>query len=70
MFGASTAQVTAAVVSDEELREMFDVVDADGGGSISQQEFLELMKQDEGSEISQAEQVTRPLHIPPRALHE
>ena len=38
---------------------MFDVVDADGGGGISKEEFLELMQQDPTSEAAIAEQRLR-----------
>ena len=37
------AKITADVVSDEELLEMFESVDTDGGGSIGVDEFCELL---------------------------
>lgn len=49
-------QVPAKTVPDSELREMFEIVDTDGGGTISKDEFLELMTADENDEESLARQ--------------
>eukprot|EP01048_Picozoa_sp_COSAG05_P015694 COSAG05_NODE_1923_length_3830_cov_4.180113_6_plen_106_part_00 len=49
-------QVPAKSVPDSELREMFDIVDADSGGTISKEEFLELMTASEHDEEAMARQ--------------